>query len=654
MSEFYEAAHDKTVKRWLNRLQAEEKEHGDFRKEAQKAVDIYERKGDAGKKTVFPMYTANVNILHAALFSKMPRPDVRRPDQNRGSKELAEAIQRGIEHLQDTEDYSMPAHRAVSEWLSGGLGVVWYSYEPEIIETPIYEPVMQEVIDPITGQIVEQPVLDPETGEPLQEALRDEDGKLIVETTVESQTITQQYHPWHRFRWEPAVTWEDVDWISFDYVKTESQIKADYDVKLNNLKKKGDDFKAASADAKGGHLVHHIWCRKTKKVYVITPAHKSALDEYEDPLGLEDFFPCPRPLMMNVQCGSITPRPDYVYIEKQHDNIQTLTRRINKLTEGVKDIGFFEASVFEELAAISDAPDGRYIGIEGMLDRLNGNSAANVVASVDMTNKVNTIDRLRQQREDEKNIIYELQGIADIVRGASVASETATAQAIKDKHFQVRLSEKINELRRYWRDAYRILTELMGEHFTPQSFTMFTGMDLSQQELDALKNELGRSYMIDVETEDTTFEDDEKERQQGIELIRVMGEVIGQHLPAVQAGALPADVMTQLLTFGTNLFRQGRVLEDSLASLPDTASQFEQLNQTMQEMQGQIDQMGMENEQIVLENQQLQQALQAMQEQSNQVDTAGKVADIRKKSASAERDAAEAEQTRFETLTGMF
>lgn len=635
--DYYPAAHDKKVKKWLDKLAAEEKEHQDFREEAEKALCIYERKEFEGKKTVFPMYTANVNILHAALFSSMPDPDVRRPHQDQGDKQMAKAIQRAIQHLMDTEDYGQPAHRAVSEWLSGGLGVLWYRYAPNVVETPVMEPVLDEL---------GQPVIDPETGEPVMEALRDEDGKLITEDSIESQTITQEYHPYHRFRWEPAVVWEDVDWISFDFVKTASQIKYEYKVELNNFDRKKDE-KAPSADKKGGHIVHHIWCKKTKKIKVLTPAHKSYLAEYDDPLGLEDFYPCPRPLMMNVQSGKITPRPDYVYIETQHDNIQTLTSRINVLTKGVKDVGFYDASVFEELAAIENAPDGRYIGVPNLIDRLGGRDANNVVVSLDMTNKVETLDKLRQQREDEKNIIYELQGIADIVRGASVASETATAQAIKDKHFQVRLSEKINELRRYWRDSYRLITEIIGEHFTPESFFMFSGVQLDQMQLDALKNELGRAYMIDVETEDTTFEDDEKEREQGIDLIRVMGEIITTHMPAVQSGQLPADLFTAMLTFGTNLFKQGSVLEDGIASLPDTASQFAQMQQQMQQMQGQLEQVG-------AENQGLQQQLEQMQQQANEVETAGKVADIQSKGAKAERDSAEAEQTRVETITGRF
>jgi cell division protein FtsB len=638
MSEDYESyddIHDEKVRSWLGKLAAEQKEHGDFRKEAEKALKIYEREDCDGKKTVFPMYTANVDILHAALFSSLPAPDIRRPHQDQGSKELAQAIQRAIEHHIDTEDYSLPAHRAVSEWLAGGLGVVWYRYAPEVVEMPIMEPVVQQVADPVTGEVIEQPVVDPETGEPVMEPVRDEDGQLVTEAEIESQTITMEYHPYHRFRWEPAVVWEDVDWISFDYIKTPGQIKAEYDVELDNLNRKNADRKAASASSKDGHIVHHIWCRKSRTVKVITPAHSEFLAEYDDPLGLEDFYPCPRPLMMNVQSGEITPRPDYVYIETQHDNIQTLTRRINKLADGIKDIGAFDAAMFPELGSPESAQDGKYIPVANLAERLGGRDFSNVIASVDMRNKVETMARLVEMRESEKNIIYELQGIADIVRGASVASETATAQAIKDKHFQVRLSEKINELRRYWRDSYRILAEMIGEHYTEESFFIASGVELGQDELHAAMNEIGRSYMIDIETEDTTFEDDEKERAQGIELIRTFGEILNMQQ------AVPPDLLVTLLKFGSNLFKQGRVLEDGIATLPSSMQQFEQLNQTIQQMQG-------ENQALQEQMAQLQQALQESEGREQMREDFEAQSDAQAKGAKAAKDAAEAQQTQIE------
>lgn len=614
-----DANHNAKVSKWLKRLNHERKAHSDFREEAENALKVYEvEKCDHGSVD-FPIYTANCNILHAALFSKMPRPDVRRPYQDVGDSELAEAVNRCIEHLQDTEDYSLPAHRSVGEWLATGLGVVWYRLDSEVVEMPVYETVLDEM------------------GNAVEIESRDEDGKLITEDVIESQTITQEYHPYQHFRWEPAVAWEDVEWISLDFIKTASQIKQDYGVELDSMDRE-KEVKAQAADKKHGHIVHHIYDKKARNIKVVCEAHSEYLAEYDDPLGLEGFFPMPRPLMLNVKSGEITPRPDFVYIKTQHDNIQELTRRINAITKGVRDIGFFEASLFQEIASLAHLNDGDYKPVADLAEKLQlaGMSASDLFVSVDMQHKVNTLDRLRDQRESEKAIIYELQGIADIIRGASAASETATAQAIKDKHFQVRLSEKINELRRFWRDSYRILAEIIGEHFTPESFAVFSGMQLEQQQLSALSNELGRTYMIDVETEDTTFEDDEKEREQGIALIRTISEIMNMQQ------ALPPDLLKQMLTFGANLFRDGRVLEEGVANLPDTMAQ-------MQQFQEQLEQMGAENQNLVQQLQEAQSQLAEVEGMKEQRENFEAQNDAQSKQAKAAKDAADAQQTQVET-----
>jgi TolA-binding protein len=164
---------------------------------------------------------------------------------------------------------------------------------------------------------------------------------------------------------------------------------------------------------------------------------------------------------------------------------------------------------------------------------------------------------------------------------------------------------------------------------------VFSGVELSGQELNALKNELGRAYMIDVETEDTTFEDDEKERAQGIELIRTFGEILNMQQ------AVPPDLLVTLLKFGSNLFKDGRVLDDGIATLPSTMGQMQQMNQALQQMQG-------ENQQLQEQMAQMQQALQESQGREQQREDFEAQSDAQAKGAKAAKDAAEAQQTQIE------
>ena len=83
----------------------------------------------------------------------------------------------------------------------------------------------------------------------------------------------------------------------------------------------------------------------------------------------------------------------------------------------------------------------------------------------------------------------------------------------------------------------------------------------------ALRDEMGRGYRIDIETDDSVAYDEAAERQQRIEVLTAAGNFIGQSAELVQSGALPFEAAKQLLMFGLRGFKKGRELEDLFESL---------------------------------------------------------------------------------------
>ena len=64
---------------WLEQLSAEEKAHSSFLKEAETAYKEYRPKDEA---VAYPIFWANTQITHSALYSKTPKPDVRKRYQD--------------------------------------------------------------------------------------------------------------------------------------------------------------------------------------------------------------------------------------------------------------------------------------------------------------------------------------------------------------------------------------------------------------------------------------------------------------------------------------------------------------------------------------------------------------------------------------------
>ena len=136
-----------------------------------------------------------------------------------------------------------------------------------------------------------------------------------------------------------------------------------------------------------------------------------------------------------------------------------------------------------------------------------------------------TIEVLQQQKEKLKDQIYEITGLADIIRGNTKASETATAQQIKGQWASVRLQDKQSTIAGWLRGIMRIYAELVAEHFTAEQLELMTGVDVTQPAREPMPGELApptlqqvmqsdvlRCYSIDVET-DSTIQADESTGQ---------------------------------------------------------------------------------------------------------------------------------------------
>jgi hypothetical protein len=87
-------------------------------------------------------------------------------------------------------------------------------------------------------------------------------------------------------------------------------------------------------------------------------------------------------------------------------------------------------------------------------------------------------NQLYQARESIKQVIYEITGISDIIRGSSVASETATAQDLKNKWGTVRLREMQTLVADYARDLFRMSVDCGADHIPAEKWKDITQLDI--------------------------------------------------------------------------------------------------------------------------------------------------------------------------------
>lgn len=659
------------VKTWLGRLRREEKAHEKFRKRARVAMRAFEygmtadasangdsREPDAetDKCPIEPIWWSNCKITQAAIFNRQPKPDVRRRwTDSRTDKNLALAIERSLSYQMDVTPFDDHSNRAVAEFLAAGLGQTCVYLDEEREDKPVFNPMTRAVVP------------DPEN--PTQP---------LTKPVVVAQSVPLMYVPFDLFRWMPCKDWEDCRWVSFDEWLDAEAIEKKYRVYVDQRDKDSPGGSLAGDGSKGSkpgdggysrlHLVHRIWDKSKREVLTICSTFgehsRRLLDVKPDPYKLKGFFPCPRPMMMNIRSGKLVPRPEYSYVRGKCEEIDKLAVRIAGLVDQVRDVSFFDASFGDKLTDAMNQPDGAKIAVPALIDKLKDAGALSIdglIMREDLRAKVEVIVQLVQERERAKQSLFELTGIADIVRGATKASETATAQQLKSQWANVRLTDKMREVSMHFRSVFRIQAELISEHFEPAQITAQSGIELTPEMIAMMKSDLGRCYAIDIESDSTIAQDEEQERADRTAFAKEFTGFVSQVMPMVQQNMMPAGLANAALLFFVGSFKHGRILEEQIEQLPDTQAQLQQATQATQQAQQQAEQVSAQLQQMHADMQkqideQAKRAADAEQramELEMQLQAAQGKGDSPAKSmremAAASKDAAQAQKTEVET-----
>ena len=619
-------------KRWMAKLRDEKRAHKEFHDQATAAEKQYAAKEDWERKNgnMYPSLWSIVNTTHAALYSRPARPDVRKRNvdvMDGIDKQIAQMIERALNFTQDTTDFDPESHAAVNDFLVSGLGQAKIEMDVETEEVP--------VINPVSGQ----PIMDGD--EPL------------TQTKVSRRSMRLVYFHHARFHWEPTTTWRQCSWVAFDHYMGHEQFEEQFGVEIPQdarLKEQGSTYstdknKTAAENYEPQYCVHEVWDKESRKVMFFCEQYPDLIEERDDPLQLEDFFPCPRPMLANCSAEEVLPKPDYVYIRDLIRLINTYSRRIANLTTNIKDVGFYDAS-FVELAKVTGAEDGTRIPIKDLVQRLNSSNArvdtGAVMVEMDNTAKAAVIMNLMEQRERAKMQLDEAIGISDITRGTTDPNETASAQRIKNQWANVRLAPRLNQIAQFFRNSFRIMAEILCQSFEPEQIAQMTGVEVSPEMQQVMQSDALRMYAVDIETDSTIAQDDTLEREQRNETSQTVSEMLQQLVPAMQAGQLPAGLAKALMLFTVRTTKYGREFEDEINQLPDTMQQLQGLQQQVQQGQEQ----GMQLQQQLQEAQGQLQQVNQQQEQRENVKTQS---DAQEKQASTVKQFAEAQRIQSET-----
>lgn len=451
---------DKDIcRRWILELNLAEKDFKDWVTEGKKIYDRYRAK----KKRVssFNILWSNTENLRQSIYNTLPKPDVRRRfrDDDPVAKIVGEVLERCAYYAIDVYDFDHVIKLDLLDSLLPGRGVSRVKYIPDIEEFEV------------------------DSSQEMQSEEDEEEKKEIIQK-IKSEMVIIEHVSYKDFLHGPGETWDEVRWIAYRHKMSYHTTKEKFgDVAdlLDFEEPQDAELKKNSSNVKDLFKtidVWEVWNKDDKEVLFIAKSFKDKpLLKVDDPLELDGFFPSPRPLYAIEDAETLIPTSLWAEYKEQAEELDRISFRINKLTDALKSRGVYNA-VMAEVAQLQDAEDNSLIPVTNVSAMIESGGIEKNIWYMPIKQAADVISVLTQRQEVCKSIIYEITGIADIMRGASNPNETMGAQQIKVQWGSQRLRKQQAEFQRYVRDIIRLKIQVIANKFQAQSYIDMTGLKM--------------------------------------------------------------------------------------------------------------------------------------------------------------------------------
>lgn len=599
------------VKRWLAEIALADEAEKDWRKEGDETYSLYESK--KSKANSFNILWSNTETLRPAVYNSTPEPDVRRRfrDADPVGKVASTVLERSLSYQIDDYDFDNEIQDSVLDVLLPGRGVARIVYEPH------FGQVTPEGIKPgKPAGAFESPAPDvaPEAPpEPSQEGSAEAAPGAGSYEKLIGQDARCAHVQWDRFRHGPGQRWNDVPWISFEHDFTQEMCEEKFGEEIakkltyNQVKDSEKLTDRSTKEVFKTCQVYEIWDKDQRRVLFIAPCYdKQPCLMVPDPLRLRDFYPAPRPVRAIENSRTLIPAPLYRMYKEQAQELDRVSGRINKIVNALKVRGLYSAHISEASTVLS-AGDNEMTPVSNPSLIAENGGLDKLIWIMPLEKLAQVLQYLYTSRDQIKQAIYEISGVADILRGATDPNETLGAQKLKSQWGSLRIQKLQKEVQRFIRDLLRLKAEIISEHFTQEQLAAMTSIQLPDRQakmqaqgaiqaaqaqnqppppeaqkvlsqptwdevMGLLQSDQMRQYRVDIETDSTVADTVMQDMEGFSQAVKGVGEVLAGATPAVQSGMMPIEAVKEICLAFSRRARLGSALEDALEQIKAPAA----------------------------------------------------------------------------------
>jgi hypothetical protein len=556
------------LQKWLRIISDYER---DF-KEWQGRVELILQRYKGGKRTTtdnpanFNILWSNVQTSIPATFSRLPKPSVSRRfrDNDPVGRVASTLVERGLEYeIDHYPDFRSAMGNSVFDRFLGGRGTSWIRYEPHF-------------------RAAEEGT--PEDGYQITEDADEAEETPEAEEVIDYECTPVDYVHWKDFGHTIARTWEEVTAVWRCVYMERSALVERFGEEIgskipldtrpeNNYETTQNESQSEAYQA----LIYEIWDKSSNTAIWLSKSMNKILDARLDPLKLECFFPCPRPLYATLTTDSLVPEPDFALYQDQARELDTLAARIERLIDALQVKGVYDASVPALARLFQEAPNTGLIAVQNWAAFSDKNGLKGAIDIVDIAPIAQALVACYDATDRVKAQIYEITGLADIIRGSSDPRETATAVQAKGQFGSMRLRSMQNAVVMFATEILQIKAQVMCNEYSDDTWVQISAaMQLSPQDqalipqaLQLIKSGVLRNFRIEVSSDSMIQMDEAQEKQDRMEFMKVAGTYLQGLIQMSHESPKLVPLGVDMLKFGVGGFKVGKQLEGAIDQMAD-------------------------------------------------------------------------------------
>ena len=518
----------------------------------------------------FNILWSNIQTLVPAVYARLPKADVSRRfgDNDPVGRVASLLIERALDYeIEHYPDFRSAMRYAVEDRFLGGRGVSWVRYDPHIKQQDV----------PEDGYQITEDIEEGESQEAYGDIHNQTAGNEGTPEEIDYECAPTDYVHWRDFGHTCARTWEEVTqvwrWVymSKDAVTERFGKKVAKKVAFNSspdgLSKYGQSTRM-NDKAK----ICELWDKETCKVYWLMENCTELLDERDNPLDLEGFFPCAKPLYATTTSDSLIPVPDFILYQDQANELDILTDRIDGLVKSLRVRGVYDASQPALQRLLTEGDNNTLIPVDKWMAFSEKGGLKGSIDLLPIETLASALINCYQAQANIKGQIYEITGISDILRGAGAASESATAQQLKGQYAGLRLRAMQESVALFASELLRLKAQIICTKFQPETILHLAAADqmspadqqMIPQALQLMKDSPLRSFRIQVAADSLVQLDENQNKQDRMEFLTAFSNFLREAVPAGQASPEMVPMLMDMMKFGLGGFKQGAAMEGSI------------------------------------------------------------------------------------------